>query len=159
MADAAVEQVVSPALFRALGMKLMAGREFGPQDQPGSPLVAIVSDGLARRLWADAEAIGQVLEFDGRRHEVVGVVGDIRGNEGTGARGGGLRSRSGRRCSTCLRRSFRRTPFRSSFAQTPSSKRSCRRFVRRSAKSIPRSRSLTCAAWTSGSPKARRSRA
>ena len=49
----AVEQVVSPGLFRALGVKLLAGREFGAQDQPGSPLVAIVSEGLARRLWAD----------------------------------------------------------------------------------------------------------
>jgi predicted permease len=85
----AVEQVVSPGLFRALGVKLLAGREFGRQDQPGSPLVAIVSEGLARRLWADADAIGRVLEFDGRRHDVVGVVEDTRGTEGT-ARGGGL---------------------------------------------------------------------
>jgi putative ABC transport system permease protein len=85
----AVEQVVSPGLFRALGVKLLAGREFGAQDQPGSPLVAIVSEGLARRIWADADAIGRVLEFDGRSHEVVGVAGDIRGSDGT-ARGGGL---------------------------------------------------------------------
>ena len=85
----AVEQVVSPGLFRALGVRLLAGREFGAQDQPGSPLVAIVSEGLARRLWADADAIGRVLEFDGRSHEVVGVVEDIRGTDGT-ARGGGL---------------------------------------------------------------------
>ena len=85
----AVEQVVSPGLFRALGVTLRAGREFGTQDQPGSPLVAIVSEGLARRLWADADAIGRVLELDGLSHEVVGVVGDIRGNDGT-ARGGGL---------------------------------------------------------------------
>jgi putative ABC transport system permease protein len=85
----AVEEVVSPALFRALGVKLTAGREFGMQDQPGSPLVAIVSEGLARRLWTDADAVGRVLDVDGRSHEVVGVVGDTRGSEGT-ARGGGL---------------------------------------------------------------------
>ena len=85
----AVEQIVSPALFRALGVKLMAGREFGAQDQPGSPLVAIVSEGLARRMWTNGDAIGRVLEIDGRSHEVVGVVGDIRGSDGT-ARGGGL---------------------------------------------------------------------
>ena len=85
----AVEQVVSPALFRALGVRLIAGREFGAQDQPGSPLVAIVSEGLARRLWTNADPVGRVLEFDGRSHEVVGVVGDIRGSDGT-ARGGSL---------------------------------------------------------------------
>jgi predicted lysophospholipase L1 biosynthesis ABC-type transport system permease subunit len=70
-------------------VRLLAGREFGVQDQPGSPLVAIVSEGLARRLWGSAGAIGQVLEFDGRSHEVVGVAADIRGSEAT-ARGGGL---------------------------------------------------------------------
>jgi len=85
----AVEQVVSPGLFRALGVTLLAGREFGAQDQPGSPLVAIVSEDLARRLWANGNSIGRVLEFDGRSHEVVGVAGDIRGSDGT-ARGGGL---------------------------------------------------------------------
>jgi putative ABC transport system permease protein len=85
----AVEQVVSPALFEALGMKVMAGRGFVTQDQPGSPLVAVVSEGLARRLWAHGDAVGQILDVEGRSHEVVGVVGDIRGSEGT-ARGGGL---------------------------------------------------------------------
>src|SRR4029079_11040675 len=74
----------------ALGVNVLTGREFRAQDQPGSPLVAIVSMGLARRLWADEDAIGRGLEFDGRRHEVVGVVEDIRGNDGTGTRGGGL---------------------------------------------------------------------
>jgi putative ABC transport system permease protein len=89
ISSGAVEQVVSPGLFRALGVKLLAGREFGAQDRPGTPPVAIVSEGLARRLWTHADAIGRVLEVEGRGHEVVGVVGDIRGSDGT-ARGGGL---------------------------------------------------------------------
>jgi putative ABC transport system permease protein len=85
----ALEQIVSPGLFRALGVPLVAGREFGVQDQPGSPLVAIVSESLARGLWANGQAIGRVLALDGRSHEVVGVVGDTRGSDGT-ARGGSL---------------------------------------------------------------------
>ena len=85
----AVEQVVSPGLFRALGVKLLSGREFGAQDQPGSPLVAIVSQGLARRFWTNTDATGRVIDVDGRHHEVVGIVGDIRGSDGT-ARGGSL---------------------------------------------------------------------
>ncbi len=88
-AASAVEQVVSPSVFRTLGMTLLAGREFGAQDRPGAPQVAIVSEGLARRLWRNVDGIGHVLEFDGRTHEVVGVVGDIRGSDGT-ARGGSL---------------------------------------------------------------------
>jgi putative ABC transport system permease protein len=85
----ALEQVVSRGLFRALGVPLLAGREFGAQDHPGSPRVAIVSERLARNLWANADAVGRVVEFDGRSHEVVGVAADIRGTDGT-ARGGGL---------------------------------------------------------------------
>ncbi len=85
----ALEQVVSRGLFRALGVTLLAGREFGVQDQPGSSLVAIVSESLARSLWGNGNGVGRVLEFDGRSHEVVGVVGDTRGSDGT-ARGGGL---------------------------------------------------------------------
>ena len=85
----ALEQIVSPGLFRALGVPLLVGREFTAQDHPGSPLVAMVSESLARILWVNGQAIGQVLEFDGRSHEVVGVVGDIRGSDGT-SRGGGL---------------------------------------------------------------------
>ena len=85
----ALEQVVSPGLFRALGVPLLAGRVFGAQDQAGSPLVAIVSESLARRLWTNADAVGRVLEFDGRSHEIVGVVGDTRGSDGT-AHGGSL---------------------------------------------------------------------
>ena len=85
----ALEQVVSPGLFRALGVPLLAGRVFGAQDRAGSPLVAIVSESLARRLWTNADGVGRVLEFDGRSHEIVGVVGDTRGSDGT-ARGGSL---------------------------------------------------------------------
>jgi predicted permease len=85
----ALEQIVSPGLFRALGVPILAGRDFGVQDQLGSPLVAIVSASLARSAWADGRAVGRVLEFDGRSHEIVGVVDDIRGTDGT-ARGGSL---------------------------------------------------------------------
>lgn len=85
----ALEQIVSPGLFRALGVPLLVGRGFTAQDDPGAPLVAMVSETLARILWDNGQALGRVLEFDGRSHEVVGVVGDIRGSDGT-ARGGGL---------------------------------------------------------------------
>jgi hypothetical protein len=49
----------------------------------------MVSESLARTVWANGQAVGRILEFDGRSHEVVGVVGDIRGTDGT-ARGGSL---------------------------------------------------------------------
>jgi putative ABC transport system permease protein len=87
---AAVEHMVSPDYFQALGMPLLAGRSFGQHDGLGSPLVAVVSEGVARQLWADKSPVGQILYWNGRQHEVVGVVGDVRGEDGRGCCGGGL---------------------------------------------------------------------
>jgi putative ABC transport system permease protein len=87
---AAVEHMVSPDYFRALGVPLLAGRFFGQQDRLGSSLVAVVSESVARQLWTDKSPVGQTLDWNGRPHEVVGVVGDIRGADGRGCCGGGL---------------------------------------------------------------------
>jgi putative ABC transport system permease protein len=87
---AAVEHMVSPDYFQALGVPLLAGRSFGLQDGLGSPLVAVVSESVARHLWAGKSPVGQTLDWNGRQHEVVGVVGDIRGADGRGCCGGGL---------------------------------------------------------------------
>jgi putative ABC transport system permease protein len=86
----AVEHMVSPDYFQALGVPLLAGRSFGGQDSLGSPLIAVVSESVARQLWADKSPVGQTLDWNGRQHEVVGVVGDIRGADGRGCCGGGL---------------------------------------------------------------------
>jgi putative ABC transport system permease protein len=81
---------VSPDYFQALGVPLLSGRSFGQQDGSGSPRVAVVSESIARQLWAGTSPIGQVLDWNGRPHEVIGVVGDIRGADGRGCCGGGL---------------------------------------------------------------------
>jgi putative ABC transport system permease protein len=52
--------------------------------------VAVISESVARQLWANENPIGQTLDWNGaRQHQVVGVVGDVRGSDGQ-ARGGGL---------------------------------------------------------------------
>jgi putative ABC transport system permease protein len=86
----AVEHMVSPNYFQALRVPVLAGRTFGPQDGQGSPPVAIVSEQVARQIWADKSAVGQTLDWKGKPFEVVGVVGDIRGADGRGRTGGGL---------------------------------------------------------------------
>ena len=86
----AVEHMVSPDYFQALGVPLRAGRSVGQQDGLGSTLVAVVSESVARQLWADKNPVGLTLDWNGRQHEVVGVVGDIRGGDGRGCCGGGL---------------------------------------------------------------------
>ena len=87
--EMAAEHIVSGDYFRVLSMPLLAGRPFSELDRPGSTPVAIVSQRLARLMWPDANPLGQTLERAGRQYEVVGVVGDIRGSDTQGLRGGG----------------------------------------------------------------------
>ncbi len=58
-------------------------------DTAGTGGVAIVSQRLARQLWPNTTPLGQIVERAGRSYEVVGVVGDIRGSDLQGPRGGG----------------------------------------------------------------------
>jgi predicted permease len=51
--------VVSPGYFRALGIPLVAGREFDSRSPAGS---VIVNESLARMLWPGRSAVGQVIE-------------------------------------------------------------------------------------------------
>jgi putative ABC transport system permease protein len=64
--------------FRTMGIRLLAGREFGPGDRTGSPLVTIVNENLARRWWLSPQAaIGQRIKFGGPYNEgdLVEIVG------------------------------------------------------------------------------------
>ena len=80
---AASYSVACPDLLRALGIPLVAGREFGDRDTPGAPEVAIVSETMARREWPDQDAVGQRFKLGGVASDapwltVVGVFEDIR---------------------------------------------------------------------------------
>jgi putative ABC transport system permease protein len=87
--DSAAEHIVSGDYFRVLGVPLLAGRSFGQLDGPGSTPVAIVSQRLAHMMWPDRNPLEQTLDRAGRQYEVVGIVGDIRGSDVQGLRGGG----------------------------------------------------------------------
>jgi predicted permease len=71
--------VVSDGYFKALGIPLMAGRGFGPEDRGDSVGTAVVSRTLARRYFGDGDPVGQRLRIFGPRPStIVGVVGDVR---------------------------------------------------------------------------------
>ena len=50
---------VSPGYFAALGIRLLAGRDFTPDDRAGAPGVVVVSQTVARRLWPNQRAVGK----------------------------------------------------------------------------------------------------
>jgi putative ABC transport system permease protein len=71
---------VSPGFFTALGIPLVAGRDFTPQDRERTPRVAMVSESTARRLWPGENPLGQHFWMHARGKEpsieVIGVVKD-----------------------------------------------------------------------------------
>jgi putative ABC transport system permease protein len=78
---AAMHQVVSADTFKALGIRLVAGRGITDDDRWDASPVAVVSRSLAIRHFQNGDAIGRRLLFgdDPRRwHTVVGVVEDPR---------------------------------------------------------------------------------
>lgn len=74
---------VSPDYFRTMRIPLLRGRLFSDQDSPSNPKVAIISEALARRYFANKDPLGRQMKFgfppntDVSR-EIVGVVGDVR---------------------------------------------------------------------------------
>jgi predicted permease len=61
---------VTPSYFSTLGIPLLRGRLF----RDGEKNVAVISESLARRLWPDADALGQTYS----EAVVIGVVGTAR---------------------------------------------------------------------------------
>jgi predicted permease len=70
-------RIVSNGYLKAIGIPLIAGRDFTERDTPSSEPVIVINQTLARTLWPDQDPIGQVVTQDGGRR-VVGVVGDVR---------------------------------------------------------------------------------
>jgi putative ABC transport system permease protein len=79
---------VSPGYFQAIGIRMIAGRDFSYRDNVDSPGVAIISESIARRLWPSGDAIGKrVTEADHPKATdwltVVGVVESVRQSDPT----------------------------------------------------------------------------
>jgi putative ABC transport system permease protein len=81
-------QIISPSYLATARVPLKAGRDFTPRDTRDTTLVAIVNETLARTMWPGENPLGRRFacceigpkgRMDPVWHEVVGVVGDVRG--------------------------------------------------------------------------------
>ena len=74
--------LASRGYFATLGIPLLRGRDFEPQDAHDAPFVAIVSESLARQAFGDTDPLGRAircgLDSPGRPMTIVGVVRDVR---------------------------------------------------------------------------------
>ena len=69
--------------FRVFGIPLRRGRGFVDADRENAPLVAVVSESVARRLWPNEDPIGKRIGYWGADttrntwRTVIGVAGDV----------------------------------------------------------------------------------
>ncbi len=75
-------RIVTRDYFRAMGLTMVAGRSFTPEDVLGKPWRVIISKRLAERLWPGESPVGRTaLLWKGQselKSEVIGVVSDMR---------------------------------------------------------------------------------
>jgi predicted permease len=81
--DGAVDsnmRFVTPGYFSTIGVRLLRGRDFTRADEAPNAMVAIVSRGLAKRLWGEDDPIGKRISNAGpeQMRQVIGVIDDMR---------------------------------------------------------------------------------
>jgi putative ABC transport system permease protein len=74
-------RIVTDGYFSAMGIPIVAGREFTERDSLTQPRVAVVNDALARKHWPHESPIGKRVSFSTNEphwYEIVGVAGNIK---------------------------------------------------------------------------------
>jgi predicted permease len=77
--------VVMPGYFKTMGIPLIAGRAFGPQDGLKGAPVIVVNQAFVRKYFHGIDPVGQHMQvragdgvFEHPMREIVGVVGDVK---------------------------------------------------------------------------------
>lgn len=69
-------------LFGTMGIPIIRGRDFNPEDGPNAPSVAVVNETMARRLFPNQDPIGQRVRTgpnpSGAWTTIIGVIGDVK---------------------------------------------------------------------------------
>jgi len=73
----ATRRVVTEDFFQTMGIPLLVGRGFERTDAADSKHVTVVSRSLARELYPDQDAVGEMLMVD-IPLQIIGVAGDVR---------------------------------------------------------------------------------
>lgn len=72
---------VGPGYFKTFGTRILEGRGFTLADSSSSPLVAVISEAMARRFWPGQDAVGRDVAVEGKGFRIVGVVEDAKIND------------------------------------------------------------------------------
>jgi len=70
--------IVSPGYLKAMGMRLMEGRDISWEDMSNNRSVVIINETVARKLWPGQDPIGRTALAGGTEPQVIGVIADVR---------------------------------------------------------------------------------
>ncbi len=70
------QRVVEGRFFDALGIRVLRGRTFTPQDG-ATPRQVVINDRLARTLYPNDDPVGRKLRVAGGEAEIIGVIADV----------------------------------------------------------------------------------
>jgi predicted permease len=71
------QNVVGPRFFETMGIALQ-GRDVRVDDDERAPLVAVISDAVARKYFPDGSAVGKRVRAGQEEFEIVGVAAEVR---------------------------------------------------------------------------------
>ena len=79
----ALRHIISPGMFKTLGINFKSGRDFDQRDNPAAPQVVIINETMARQYFPQQNPVGQklVTGMGQRMAEIVGVVADNHSND------------------------------------------------------------------------------
>ena len=69
---------VGEGFFEVVGVEIAPGRSFRPTDETEDSRVVIVNQTMASETWPGEDPVGQVLDVEQDRYEVIGVAPDFR---------------------------------------------------------------------------------
>ncbi|HXJ55476.1 MAG TPA: ABC transporter permease [Verrucomicrobiae bacterium] len=74
----AFPRIVDHRYLQAMKIPLRAGRYFNDRDTADTERMIVINETMARGLWPDRDAVGQVVRIGSSEWRVAGVVGDVR---------------------------------------------------------------------------------
>jgi putative ABC transport system permease protein len=76
--DSADYRPVTAGYFETMGIPVIRGRSFTPQDDEDHPLAVAISESMARKFWPGEDALGKRLKFGSDDwRTIVGIAGDV----------------------------------------------------------------------------------
>ena len=70
--------IVSPGYLKAMGMRLLEGRDISWHDIADNRSVVIINETVARRLWPGQSPVGRTALAGGTEAQVIGAIADVR---------------------------------------------------------------------------------